>query len=271
MYISTKLSSFLFRLCSGLPKSQLFGFHVHQYGDLRVVGDTTTTGKHFMVNCANLEPIAGCQDDQTHGYPPSLVRHYGDMGNLTSDALGNAVFSQLIGQNKMSLTDPLKSILGRTALIHVKNDNGQNIDFGSAGVMLAGGPIGLVFPGDAGTNNALAPQTPSIAKVVVNVLGTVSGALLLSKGSVTLAGVATSWMIQGVLVNLPPGSYKLQFNKFGDFDSKKTGATMPYFVGLQPVTSCLLLCPFCLFLFFCFSFFFFSWLLFFSSCLLLSV
>jgi Cu-Zn family superoxide dismutase len=102
------------------------GFHVHQFGDVRSTSDLATMGRHFIPYCAppdvddNGQLTGGCDNDQVHGLPPSLTRQPGDMGNVQvgndrTVAAGSRVLT--IGQAKMSLADPLRSIVGRTVLV----------------------------------------------------------------------------------------------------------------------------------------------------------
>lgn len=115
----------------------LKGFHVHQFGDTR--GDNLTTmAAHFVPFClppemdpTTGEPPAGasCQDDSVHGLPPNglpaphgLRRQPGDMGNI--DVVDGVKTTLTIGQEKMSLTDSMRSIVGRSIVIHSERDLG---------------------------------------------------------------------------------------------------------------------------------------------------
>jgi hypothetical protein len=39
-----------------------------------------------------------CKDDQIHGYPPSIQRQPGDMGNITVSAQGTVTEIKILGQ-----------------------------------------------------------------------------------------------------------------------------------------------------------------------------
>ena len=127
---------------SGLPPSppQGFGFHVHQYGDTRITDKLTTMAAHFVPFMMCDDPTdADCkamiENDSVHGMPPSPRRQPGDMGNIPCDedafdgcsdtSAGGVVSGTLvIGQGKMSLTDSMRSIVGRVIVIHSQQDLG---------------------------------------------------------------------------------------------------------------------------------------------------
>ena len=110
-----------------------FGFHVHQYGDTRITDKLTTMAAHFVPFMMCDDPTdAACkamiENDSVHGMPPSTRRQPGDMGNIPCpDALvgcddtsagGDVSGTLVIGQQKMSLTDSMRSIVGRVIVIH---------------------------------------------------------------------------------------------------------------------------------------------------------
>ncbi|EEP78920.1 copper/zinc superoxide dismutase [Uncinocarpus reesii 1704] len=108
------------------------GFHVHQFGDN--TNGCTSAGPHF-------NPFS-----KTHGAPTDEERHVGDLGNITTDAQGNAVGSvedkliKLIGEH---------SVLGRTIVCHAGTDdlgrggNEESKKTGNAGPRPACGVIGI--------------------------------------------------------------------------------------------------------------------------------
>ena len=120
---------------TGLPPSPPngFGFHVHQYGDTRITDKLTTMAAHFVPFMMCDDPTdavckAMIENDSVHGMPPSTRRQPGDMGNIPCpDALvgcddtsagGDVLGTLVIGQQKMSLTDSMRSIVGRVIVIH---------------------------------------------------------------------------------------------------------------------------------------------------------
>ncbi|EEQ89125.1 hypothetical protein RJZ56_006778 [Blastomyces dermatitidis] len=108
------------------------GFHIHQFGDN--TNGCTSAGPHF-------NPFG-----KTHGSPTDTERHVGDLGNITTDAEGNAIgrfedpLVKLIGE---------QSVLGRTVVIHAGTDdlgqggNEESKKTGNAGPRPACGVIGI--------------------------------------------------------------------------------------------------------------------------------
>lgn len=117
--------------------SQAYAMHVHQYGDLTNKTTGSSAGTHF----------AGA-GSATHGCPPSLERHEGDMGNWTAVS-GVIQMSKTL--DLLQLTD-INSIIGRAVVLHAGEDDcGQPT--GHAGNFLAVGVIGIPnVAGNAATN-----------------------------------------------------------------------------------------------------------------------
>jgi len=170
---------------SGMTPGQTHGFHVHQFGDTRItqceaecenpqspdyVSPLTTMSAHFVPYCVPPEAgesgaiTGGCADDQVHGLPPSQQRQPGDMGNIIVSAEGTVTgaLPNCCGQQKMSLTDPLRSIVGRVVVVHMNEDDGSQ-PYGGAGAPVAYGVIGIAAK--AG-NAPLAPNTPKVDKII---------------------------------------------------------------------------------------------------------
>ena len=82
------------------------------------------------------------------------------MGNIIADATGNAVGTIVLGQQKMSLSDTLRSVVGRVVVVHSLEDDGSQ-PYGNAGVPQAYGVIGVAVP-PAGVNVAFAPEVPKV-------------------------------------------------------------------------------------------------------------
>lgn len=99
------------------PKNGLFGFHVHQYGDL-------TEG--CASACSHFNPY-----NRKHGSLAlhSVDRHVGDLavpgGNLKSDRNGNVIVT--FYDDLISLFPNERSIIGRSIVIHEKEDDGGKI------------------------------------------------------------------------------------------------------------------------------------------------
>lgn len=176
---------------TGMTPGQTHGFHVHQFGDTRVTDALDTMSAHFVPYCMPPEAdedctiedckiTGGCADDQVHGLPPSPQRQPGDMGNIIVEADGTVTgaLPNCCGQQKMSLTDPLRSIVGRVVVIHMSEDRPCSEEpaaqqaacnaepggpYGRAGGPIAYGVIGIAAK--AG-NAPLAPKTPKVDKII---------------------------------------------------------------------------------------------------------
>jgi Cu-Zn family superoxide dismutase len=92
---------------SGLNKNALHGFHVHESGDL--------TDKCESM-CAHFNPYGN-----QHGCPGKKERHVGDLGNLKTDAKGNAQYS--FYDDVIRLRGTKANILGRGLIIHADPDD----------------------------------------------------------------------------------------------------------------------------------------------------
>lgn len=109
------------------------GFHIHTYGDLSDPAGSSTGG-HFT------NPSG---DEIPHGYPGDKVRHWGDLGNLTTDADGVALFSEV------DKVIRLGGVVGRGITIHAENDKGVDEQpSGASGPRVAYGVIGYAKPAE---------------------------------------------------------------------------------------------------------------------------
>lgn len=157
----------------------LHGFHVHQFGDVRSLANFDTMGYHFVPMCNPPDMVVGpdgalaptdggCKDDQVHGLPPSQRRQPGDMGNIQAvGADGSVEVTLTIGQQKMSLSDPLRSVVGRVVVVHKLVDDGLQ-PYGNAGGPEAYGVIGIgrTGSGTGDDNNAKAPLLPKVTRAI---------------------------------------------------------------------------------------------------------
>lgn len=106
------------------------GFHIHEFGDCSSP-DGMSAGGHF--NPTN-NPHAGHDAEQ---------RHEGDLGNLEADSSGKA---------HLELTDTMmamsgeKSIIGRSVIVHEKEDDLTSQPVGNAGGRVACGMIAISGP-----------------------------------------------------------------------------------------------------------------------------
>jgi superoxide dismutase, Cu-Zn family len=108
----------------------LHGFHVHEKGDC-TAADGMSAGAHFNPHKA---PHAG---------PDSAQRHAGDLGNLTADASGVAVYRAEVAG--ISLGTGADSIVGRAVIVHANPDDLRTQPAGNAGARLA---CGLISKGE---------------------------------------------------------------------------------------------------------------------------
>ena len=97
---------------TGLDKNALHGFHVHESGDLSDKCESM---------CAHFNPYG-----KQHGCPGKKERHVGDLGNLKTNAKGNAQYN--FYDDVIRLRGTKASIIGRGLIIHADPD-----DCGSGG------------------------------------------------------------------------------------------------------------------------------------------
>jgi Cu-Zn family superoxide dismutase len=100
------------------------GFHIHEKGDCSAP-DASSAGGHF-------NPM-----HQHHGGPTSTEHHVGDLGNIEADASGKA---HLDWKGKMNLTGT-DSIVGKSVVVHEKEDDLKTDPAGNAGPRVACGVI----------------------------------------------------------------------------------------------------------------------------------
>ena len=108
---------------SGLKPGK-HGFHLHEKGDCSAP-DAASAGAHF--NPTN----------QHHGGPMTAEHHTGDLGNIGADASGKA---QLDWKGKMSLSGA-DSIIGKSVVVHEKEDDLKTDPSGNSGARIACGVI----------------------------------------------------------------------------------------------------------------------------------
>lgn len=108
---------------SGLEPGK-HGFHIHQYGDC-TAEDGTSAGGHF-------NPA-----EHQHSGPEDVMRHMGDMGNITADEDGNADLQYVDAEIMMDM------IIGRGIIVHSGEDDLTTQPTGAAGARLGCGVIGI--------------------------------------------------------------------------------------------------------------------------------
>ena len=100
------------------------GFHIHEKGDCSAA-DASSAGGHFNPT------------HQHHGGPNTPEHHAGDLGNITADASGKA---HLDWKGKLSLSGA-DSIIGKSVVVHEKEDDLKTDPAGNAGARIACGVI----------------------------------------------------------------------------------------------------------------------------------
>lgn len=100
------------------------GFHIHEKGDCSAA-DAASAGAHFNPTMKH------------HGGPTSPDRHAGDLGNIEADASGKA---HLDWKGKLSLTGK-DSIIGKSVVVHEKEDDLKTDPSGNSGARVACGTI----------------------------------------------------------------------------------------------------------------------------------
>lgn len=107
----------------GLQPNKNLGFHIHEFG-----------------NCENKALSAGGHlnpKKKPHGGPSDKERHLGDLGNLKTDNSGKAVYENVV-------RGKVYKLLGRSIVIHSKEDDLKTQPSGDSGSRIACGIIGAI-------------------------------------------------------------------------------------------------------------------------------
>ena len=249
---------------TGVPAGR-HGFHIHQFGDStspekvgghfvplcamrRALDDTGTT----TLTCGENELDRKCACDEIHGFPPSAKRMPGDMGNLdcatdgacllcfTGDtrASGCAASKTLL-QQKMSLSNDLRSVIGRSVAIHTREDSTAAVTInglGDAGPAIAYGTVGITAPGAAlpsgtatsqttDTNVAAPPASPPADKTVCIFRSNIGTSLNTGISGKAIISIDLNKKLQGLtdycnmrveMTGLTAGTRSFHFHKNGD-------------------------------------------------------
>jgi Cu-Zn family superoxide dismutase len=100
------------------------GFHIHEFGDLRS-DDGMAAGAHY-------DPHG-----HKHGGPDDAERHIGDLGNITANQSG-------VANVKMTVRDlKVHFVVGRSLVVHAKEDDLKTQPSGDSGARIAVGVIGV--------------------------------------------------------------------------------------------------------------------------------
>ncbi len=112
---------------SGLTPGAKHAFHIHEFGDISAE-DGAAAGGHYNPG------------GHPHGGPEAEHHHAGDLGNLTADAAGNAHYE--LTAKGLSLCCGAQPVIGRSVIIHAKEDDLTSQPAGNAGPRIAQGVIG---------------------------------------------------------------------------------------------------------------------------------
>jgi Cu-Zn family superoxide dismutase len=111
---------------TGLPPGA-HGIHIHEKGDLSAA-DLSSAGGHY-------DP----EMHKMHGAPnTSAMVHAGDLGNIMADSSGKATFDLTVSDLSIGGTN---DILGKSVIIHAKEDDLHTQQSGNSGARIAGGVI----------------------------------------------------------------------------------------------------------------------------------
>lgn len=116
----------------GLPAHSVHGLHIHEAGDL-TEGCTSV--------CAHFNPL-----NQHHGGRTDVVRHVGDLGNISSDAQGKC--HTWFVDHLIKLSGRERNIIGRSVVVHARHDDlgrgghKESLLTGNSGDRIACGVIG---------------------------------------------------------------------------------------------------------------------------------
>ena len=103
------------------------GFHIHELGDCNC-DDLKCAGGHFN------------PEGKKHGSPMAPERHVGDLGNIEADAKGMSKGEMT--DKQITLTGD-HSVVGRSVILHAKEDDMTTDPAGNAGDRIASGVIGI--------------------------------------------------------------------------------------------------------------------------------
>jgi len=112
---------------TGLTPNGKHAIHIHEFGDVSAE-DGSAAGGHYNPG------------GHPHGGPESEHRHAGDLGNLTADAAGNAHYELVV--KGLGLCCGATPVIGRSVIIHAKEDDLTSQPSGNAGPRIAQGVIG---------------------------------------------------------------------------------------------------------------------------------
>ena len=104
------------------------GLHIHEKGDCSGP-DASSAGAHFNPTHSH------------HGGPDTAERHVGDFGNVEADASGKVHFE--LKEKNLKLSGP-DSIMGKSVVVHEKEDDLKTDPSGNSGARVGCGVIAAV-------------------------------------------------------------------------------------------------------------------------------
>ena len=107
---------------------------------IALLANSVATGCSLWVLISLFGPLSGAHFNPTqkhHGGPMTLDHHAGDLGNIEADASGKA---HLDWKGKLSLSGK-DSIIGKSVVVHEKEDDLKTDPSGNSGARIACGAI----------------------------------------------------------------------------------------------------------------------------------
>jgi superoxide dismutase, Cu-Zn family len=114
----------------GLTPGSLHGFHVHEFGDCSGAA-AEAAGSHF-------DPLGF-----PHGSLQDPTTHAGDLGNIEANAEGVAEVNIISPYLELDRIETEVRILGRSLIVHEREDDLETQPAGDAGPAIACGVIGV--------------------------------------------------------------------------------------------------------------------------------
>jgi Cu-Zn family superoxide dismutase len=116
---------------SGLAPNSKHAFHIHEFGDCSDPKGASAGG-HYN------------PEGHRHGGPEAAEHHAGDLGNITADGSGKLHYE--ITVSDLTVAGMRNPIVGRSVIIHAKEDDLTSQPAGNAGDRIGCGVIGIAKP-----------------------------------------------------------------------------------------------------------------------------
>jgi len=115
----------------GLTPNGKHAIHIHEFGDANSP-DGASAGGHYN------------PEGHVHAGPHTKERHAGDLGNLQADGKGKAHYELTI--DDLSVAGARNPIVGRSVVVHAKEDDFATQPSGNAGARILVGVVGVAKP-----------------------------------------------------------------------------------------------------------------------------